>query len=94
VSANHKAKDMGMSSNEISTQEWYDFISSAASLAPSIHVGDQKATWQLIELLSIGPGDHVLDIGSGAALLFHLGLPKIGLEADQGQPLPGGKPDR
>jgi ubiquinone/menaquinone biosynthesis C-methylase UbiE len=57
-----------MKTKEISTQEWYDFIAIAANLTMGIHVGDKQATKRLLEMLPIGPKDHILDAGSGPGI--------------------------
>lgn len=62
---NNLANKMPDSTNKLSTQEWYDFVSLVAALSPAIHAGEAAATLQLVEKLQIKTGDHVLDVGCG-----------------------------
>ena len=57
-----------METKGITTQEWYDFVAIAANLTPGIHVGDKLATKRLLDLLAVGPNDHILDAGSGPGI--------------------------
>jgi ubiquinone/menaquinone biosynthesis C-methylase UbiE len=62
---NKISSNMSASKNELTTQEWYDFVSLVAGLSPAIHAGEGAATQHLVEKLEIKSSDHVLDVGCG-----------------------------
>jgi len=48
--------------DRIGTREWYDFVGNLADVLPSLHLGGEKATRDLLEMCQLGPKSQVLDI--------------------------------
>lgn len=62
----------------VGTREWYDFVALVAGVAPGIHPGGQEATRTLLQMLHLGPSDHVLDVGCGPGATATLIAREIG----------------
>ena len=63
IEAGRRRRELATGEKKIATREWYDFVGSMADVIPALHLGDEEATSDLLEMCSLTPETRVLDIG-------------------------------